>query len=76
MCKSAKCGNNHLGVQKGRVLGQAGGVCLVSWVCLVVAIGCGDCSKQAVGEEDSLTLRVAQGQDVDVLQTGRIHSGG
>ncbi len=61
--------NHHLGVKDGRVLVEARGECLVGRVSHVIAIGCGDCSQQTIGEEDSLALRVAQGQDVDVLQT-------
>ena len=60
--------DRHLRVKDGRVLGEARGECRIARVGHVVAIGCGDCSQQAVGEEDSLALRVAQGQDVDVLQ--------
>lgn len=59
----------HLGVQDGRILREARGECLVGRVSHIVAIGCLDCSQQTVGEEDSLALWVAQGQDVDVLQT-------
>ncbi len=41
---------------------------------LVVARGCGDLSQQSLREEHSLALRVAQGQNVDVLQTTATHS--
>ena len=58
---------NYLGVQEGRVLGEAGGECLVGGVSLVVAVGCGDGSVLGVGDEHCVALRVAQGQDVDVL---------